>query len=274
MVLRRGDNGDTVKDLQRSLNRMGALLLVDGEFGPATEQAVADARAVLGLPGAAEVDDSLFEALTELPDPSPELTAPGVTFIAREEVSSPAEYRRRYKHPVWPTKESGITIGIGYDLRFKDRSSLEADWGGTLEPSVISRLAGACGTRGSADLLASVSDVEVPLAHAFHVFLSRMLPEHVGKTRRAYPQLDGLAAARRTALISLVFNRGPSFDGERRTEMRRIRQLLDMRDPEGVPAQLEAMTRLWHPIEEAGVIARRRREATLWRSGFTPLGLE
>jgi hypothetical protein len=274
MVLRRGDKSDEVKELQRSLNRMGALLLVDGDFGPATEQAVSEARSLLGLPDAAEADDSLSEALSAVHDPSPELTAPGVTFIAREEVTSPAEYRRRYKNPVWPTKDSGITIGIGYDLRFTSRAKLESDWGGTLDAPVISRLASVSGTRGSAERLESVKDVEVPLPHAVGVFLRRMLPEHIGKTRRSYPQLDDLPAARRTALISLVFNRGPSLDGDRRVEMRRIRQLLDSGRLDAVPEQLESMTRLWDPEKEGGVITRRRREATLWRSGFAPLHLE
>lgn len=274
MVLRPGDKSDAVKDLQRSLNRMGSLLLVDGKFGRGTEQAVFDAREILGLPSSAEADDSLLGALSQLPDPSPELTAAGVTFIAREEVSSPAEYRRKYKNPVWPSKNSGITIGIGYDLRFATRTTLEADWGGTLAASVITRLVAVTGTRGSAELLDSVRDLEVPLPHAVTVFLKRMLPEHVGRTRRAYPQLDDLPPARRTALISLVFNRGPSFNGESRFEMKRIRQLLDAGELDGVPEQLEAMTRLWDPETERGVIERRRREATLWQSGFGSLQLD
>jgi peptidoglycan hydrolase-like protein with peptidoglycan-binding domain len=274
MALRRGEKSAAVKELQRSLNRLGALLLVDGDFGGGTEQAVTDARAVLGLPGPGEADDSLLGALARVPDPSPELTAPGVTFIAREEVTSPAEYRRRYKNPVWPTADSGITIGIGYDLRFADRAKLEEDWGATLGTAIISRLAPVSGTRGSAELLASVRDVEVPLPHAVTVFLKRMLPEHVRKTRNAYPQLDSLPAARRTALISLVFNRGASFDGGRRREMKRIRELLDAGDTEAVPEQIESMIRLWNPQKEGGVIARRRREATLWRSGFGGLQLE
>jgi hypothetical protein len=75
-------------------------------------------------------------------------------------------------------------------------------------------------------------------------------------------------------LISLVFNRGASFDGDRRREMRRIRELLDAGMMDSVPEQLEAMTRLWDPAKEGGVIARRKREATLWRTGFNGLQLD
>ena len=36
MVLRNGDKGDAVKTLQRDLNKLGYMLLVDGDFGEAT----------------------------------------------------------------------------------------------------------------------------------------------------------------------------------------------------------------------------------------------
>jgi len=89
MVPRRGDQNDAVRHLQRALNKLGALLLLDGDFGPGTEAAVAEARVTLGRPGPAQADDDLLQALAALPEPSPELTAPGATFIGREEVSSP-----------------------------------------------------------------------------------------------------------------------------------------------------------------------------------------
>ena len=36
MLLTVGDSGDAVKALQRGLNKLGSILLVDGGFGPAT----------------------------------------------------------------------------------------------------------------------------------------------------------------------------------------------------------------------------------------------
>ena len=271
MLLKLRDKGEAVKDLQRGLNKLGALLLVDGDFGPGTETAVAEARVVLRRPGAPQADDDLQRALTELPEPSPELTAPGVTFIGREEGSSPAEYRRRYKHPEWPTADSGITIGIGYDLRFVNESKLKSDWGHLLPAETINRLVPVVGTRGTRDLLAKVADLEVPLSAAISVFLSRMMPEHLGHTRTSYPTLDTLPPARRTALISLVFNRGGELEGDRRREMKRMHELLAAGDLAAVADQFEAMERLWDPVKERGVIERRRREATLWRAGFPAL---
>jgi hypothetical protein len=174
---------------------------------------------------------------------------------------------------VWPTAPSGITIGIGYDLKFVDRAKLVSDWGEVLLPGVIDRLAAVSGVAGSPERLARVADVEVPLLVAVQVFLERMLPEHIGHTRTAYPTLDTLPPARRTALISLVFNRGNDLAGDRRREMKRIAELLAAGDLGPVAAELETMTRLWNPVAERGVIERRRREARLWRDGFEALQL-
>jgi putative peptidoglycan binding protein len=274
MLLKLRDKGDDVKDLQRGLNKLGSMLLVDGDFGPGTEAAVVDARVVLNRPGPPEADDALLQALVGASELSLELTGPGITFIGREEVSSPADYRRRFRHPVWPTDDSGITIGIGYDLRFVNAAKLQADWGDVLPTNTIARLVPALGTRGSDDLLAKVADIDVPLPEAIAVFLKRMMPEHVGNTRQAYPGLDDLSPARRTALISLVFNRGSDLEGDRRREMKQIRELLGAGDLDAIPAQFEAMERLWNPVTERGVIERRQREAVLWRDGFAALQLD
>jgi hypothetical protein len=252
VTLKLGDHGDAVKRLQRGLNKLGSLLLVDGDFGPITEAAVVDAHVVLKKPPRPHADDALLAALSRLRQPSRELTGPGVAFIGREEVSSPNDYRRRYKHPVWPTPNSGITIGIGYDLRFATETKLRADWSKVLPAATIDRLVPVLGTPGSPDRLAAVADVEVPLPAAVSVFLKRMLPEHVGHTRTAYPMLDTLPPPRRTALISLVFNRGGALEGDRRREMKRIRELLAARDFDAVAAQFESMVRLWDPVNEPG----------------------
>jgi hypothetical protein len=274
-MLTRGDKGEAVKDLQRGLNRLGSMLLVDGDFGPSTEAAVVDARGLFKLPAGVNADDALMSRLAGLPEPSVELTSSGVTFIAREEVSSPAQYRSRFSRPVWPTAPSGITIGIGYDLKFVNRAKLLADWSEVLSVGVIDRLAAVSGTAGSAEKVALVKDVEIPLLAAIRVFLGRMMPEHIGHTRQAFPVLDTLPAHRRTALISLVFNRGASLDpsDDRRREMRRIRDLLSTGELERIPEQFESMTRLWNPATEQGVIDRRRREAQIWRDGFAALQL-
>src|SRR6266850_166119 len=162
MILRLNDHGAPVKSLQRNLNKIGSILLVDGDFGPATRDAVLDARGALSLVAvdranaarAAEADDALQAALAAVPEPFPALGAAGVTFMARLEVGSARQYRQMHRHPEWPGESSGITIGIGYDLKFVTRGEFEADWAAV--PSAdVDRLVPAFGVTGSEALRTS-----------------------------------------------------------------------------------------------------------------------
>ena len=276
MVLRSGDRGDAVKALQRNLNKLGSMLLVDGDFGAGTRNAIVTARQLLSRPGPPEADDALQQAVAAAPDPCPPITAAGVTFIAREEVTDAASYQRKYRVPTLPTEKSGVTIGIGYDCQFVRRGELEADWGTLLPADAIAKLAGVLEKVGTAELVRSVSTVVVPLSAAMEVFAKRSLPKYLDKTRRIYPQLDdaALTAAQRTALVSLVYNRGNKLDGDRRVEMRTIRDLLAAGRVAEVADQFHLMTRLWNEATEGGLVRRRRAEAALWRSGFASQGLE
>jgi peptidoglycan hydrolase-like protein with peptidoglycan-binding domain len=276
MVLRDGDSGDSVKTLQRGLNRMGAMLLVDGDFGAGTRGAIMNARQELNRPGPPEADDDLQRAVAAVPDPFPPLTAAGMTFIAREEVSDAMVYQRRFQTPTCPPPPSGVTIGIGYDCRFVDRIEFRTDWGDVLPAIAVSRLEGVLGMPGTPEVLRPVATVVVPLAAAMQVFAKRTLPKVLALTRGIYPQIDDPAVtpAQRTALVSLVYNRGADLTGDRRREMRAIRDLLAVGRFDDVAAQLESMTRLWDPLRAGGLIQRRRDEATLWRSGFAAVQLD
>ena len=280
MVLRRGDSGEPVKSVQRGLNKLGAMLLIDGQFGRGTCDAVEHARVRLGRPGPAdEVEEALQAAIAAAPEPFPPLTAAGLTFIARAEVSDLATYRTKYQAPCAPPRPSGITIGIGYDCAFVTPTELRADWEQALPAATIERLFPVCGKEGSAQLCELVKDVVVPLDAAITVFARRSLEQFVNRTRVIYPQLDTLTPARRTALVSLVYNRGTRLTDkdparEERREMRVIRDLLAAGAQDAVAAQFESMTRLWDPAKTPGLIRRRREEATLWQQGFAALQLE
>jgi putative peptidoglycan binding protein len=282
MILRLNDHGEPVKRLQRNLNKIGSILLVDGDFGPGTRDAVVASRTSVAMVnratavGAADpgvADEALQEALAAAPDPFPrQITAAGGTFIARLEVGSPRQYRSMYCHPEWPGEQSGITIGIGYDLRFVTRAEFEADWAGCVSPATIDRLTRVLGVPGSASLRQTVVDLNFPLDAAMKVFRERTLPEFLNKTRSIYPQVDRLSAARATALVSLVYNRGASLEGDRRREMRAIRDRLASGDHDAVAGEIDAMERLWDPT--SGLVKRRHDEAKLWRAGFAALQLE
>jgi putative chitinase len=56
VLAKRGDNSNYVKDLQGMLINKGAKIKADGAFGPATEQAVKDFQARVGLPVTGVID--------------------------------------------------------------------------------------------------------------------------------------------------------------------------------------------------------------------------
>ena len=275
MLLRLGNSGDAVKIFQRGLNKLGALLLIDGDFGPLTRDSVLDGCVTLGRPASPDASDEFQLAVQQRPDPFPAITAAGATFIARAEVSGPREYRRKYTNPVWPSATSGITIGIGYDLQFVESARIRADWRDHLPGSTVTALAKLAGKVGSKSLLKTVQDLEVPLRAAMSVFVSRTLPVYLDQTRSVYPQLDALPPHRRTALVSLIYNRGMRLTDrnstkEDRREMRRIRDLLADDDLDEVAVEFDSMARLW---TLPGLVQRRHDEARLWRSGFESLQL-
>lgn len=275
MLLRQGARGENVKALQRALNKVGELVLVDGGFGAGTAQAVSAARVTLGLPGPAEADDTFQSALQAVPDPFPPITAAGMTFIAREEVSDGTTYRKKFQRPCLPPFPSGVTIGIGYDCRFADRAQLESDWQGVLSSQAVDLLEPALGIPGTLFLCERAAAVNISLGDAMRVFAARSLPKYFELTRRIYPAVadQSLNAAQRTALVSLVYNRGTDLSGDRRREMLTIQSLLQNGQLADVPQQFESMTRLWLNVAN-GLVKRRRAEALLWQSGFGALQLD
>jgi D-alanyl-D-alanine carboxypeptidase (penicillin-binding protein 5/6) len=73
-MLRPGDSGQAVEDLQRRLNAMldpSPLLSVDGDFGPATRQAVARFQESQGLESTGLADIATIEALGREPEGAP-----------------------------------------------------------------------------------------------------------------------------------------------------------------------------------------------------------
>src|SRR5690606_25984011 len=153
-VLKRGDrdrDGERrVARLQCLLNRIGGLLVPDGDFGGGTEAAVFFAQRLAGQPPDGRANAALLRWLAEQPLPTDLVSVDGATLIARYEVASLSLYEQRYLRPIKPSSASGITIGVGYDLRFNARTRFEADWA-ELPAATLARLAPFCRKAGSAE---------------------------------------------------------------------------------------------------------------------------
>lgn len=185
--------------------------------------------------------------------------------IIEFEVTSEALYNRRYLHPIWPGGDSGVTVGIGYDLGFNSRETIIRDWTGEVNlnfVSLMADLAGVTGERAKAKCTGLVKNITVPYSAAINVFTEKTLPRYYKMALNTYPGLDELNADTQGAIVSLVYNRGTKLTGERRTEMNDLVSLIALKDYAGISDAILRMKRLWGS-ELQGLITRREVEAAL-----------
>lgn len=170
----------------------------------------------------------------------------------------------------WPGESSGITIGIGYDIGFVTPEQLEEDWSPFLSSDEIERLKTAIDVSGEAahQIASKFSDIRIKRADAEEVFKNRTLPLYSARTEKAFPGVDQLPANAQGALVSLIFNRGEGMNGDRRKEMRAVRDAVAEGDLQEIADQIRAMKRLWDPNKMGGLIKRRDAEADLVESAI------
>lgn len=171
--------------------------------------------------------------------------------------------------PSWPGGNSGITIGVGYDLGYITVDNFESDWGPFLIRNHLLRLRVCVGKRGiwARNRVGQFSDIRIRRGDSEQIFQKRSLPLYALKTELAFPGVEQLPAGAQTALISLVYNRGTSMEGERRREMRAIQAAVPRRDLKEIANQLRKMKRLWIGKGLDGLLRRREAEAVLVESG-------
>lgn len=185
--------------------------------------------------------------------------------IIEYEVSSEEIYNKKYQKPIYPGGDSGVTIGIGYDVGFNTKTQIDADWRGKISDVDLELLKTAAGAKGdkAKNMIAGLKSITVPFAAAREVFYVSTLPRYAKDTRGAYPGIENLPADAQGALLSLVYNRGASLTGDRRKEMKAIVALVAAKDLNGIAAQITAMKRLWDKNKLPGLHARRDDEAKL-----------
>jgi len=217
--------------------------------------------------------------------------------IVRHETGGRDYYERVYKaRPVWPAGSSGLTIGFGYDLGYQpSRQAFASDWSGLLPSPHIDMLAEAVGLRAVEPdrqqkvdrikaLLRSLVDagVRIPWEPSETVFRKVTLPRYAALTSHALPGSERLSEDCFGALVSLTFNRGPSYGREqtpgdaldRYREMRAIKLALGEGDIDRIPGLIRDMKRIWKGTAiEAEMSRRRENEARLFEEGLVPMVL-
>lgn len=220
-------------------------------------------------------------------DPASSLSVPNLTneeitklvspearqMVIGYEVTSQNEYERKYAGPLAPAGDSGITIGIGYDVGYVTEDQLANNWGGLLPDATIARLKRAVGVKGDGAraMLGDLRDIRVPWDAAVAAFERATIPRFGRLVLGLFPNAKELHPHSFGALFSLVYNRGTSLQGERRQEMRNIRDYMAAREFEKIPNEFRAMKRLWSDSGLPALQMRRDAEAAMFERGLASM---
>jgi len=191
--------------------------------------------------------------------------------IIQHEVGGRAYYEKKLQAPIWAGGESGVTIGMGYDLGFNSEKQFMADWSGAINLNFINALRPTIGIKGpqaKAMLKGEILNVRIPYNTAYEVFVKSSLPRYYAMTKKIYPNMDLLNNDTKGALVSVVYNRGNRLEGDSRAEMRAIVDLIAKQDYEGIAEQIEKSKRLWENRGLDGLVVRRESEADLIRESI------
>lgn len=232
--------------------------------GPAVQETRTSVAEVL-VPAIVDVREIVEEALPPttgaLSPPSPA----AVALIVRYEISSPAYYVKRLQRPVWPGGASGVTWGVGYDGGHQTRQRIAGDWAEHPAAAELSTTAGIVGQRARV-VLPAYRHIVTPLEIAQSVFRDSTLPEYHALAARAFRDgWDHLPPDAQGSLTATVYNRGAGMTGERRREMRVLRdECVPNGDIACMVVQFRSMCRIWRGTTvEAGLCARYEATARL-----------
>ena len=194
-----------------------------------------------------------------------------IELIIQHEVGGRAYYDKKLQAPIWAGGESGVTIGMGYDLGYNTEKQFMLDWSGVINLNYINALRPTIGIKGpqaKAMLKGEILNVRIPYNTAYEVFVKSSLPRYYAMTKKIYPNMDLLNDDTKGALVSVVYNRGNKLEGDSRAEMRAIVDLIAKQDYEGIAEQIEKSKRLWENRGLDGLVVRRESEADLIRESI------
>lgn len=221
-----------------------------------------------------------------------QLSKKSIDAIIAFEVTSPEYYTKKYQNPTWPGGDSGVTIGIGYDLGMNSRQQIINDWTGLVNPnyiSVMASIAGVTGLNAKRKLAnAVVRAVNIPFSAAYNVFVNKTLPRFCKAALAAFPGLDKLNPDTQGAIVSLVYNRGNrtkdiDTKAHDREEMRDLITAIANADYPTIATEIKSMKRLWDGVPDydgdkeqkvAGLMDRRELEGNIVLNSITDTALQ
>jgi hypothetical protein len=200
------------------------------------------------------------------------LSKKSLDLILEFEVGGGENYYNKFlKNPAWPEGQSGVTIGVGYDLGYVNKAEFSQDWKG-LPKETFDRLYKVVGIKGynAKNLIRGLKDITIPWDLALKVFNNKTVTKFYNLTKQTFPNFDNLPEDAKGGLVSLVFNRGAALEGDRRREMKLIRDgmkitnTFDQKALTFIANQIRNMKRIWIGGSiEKGMSRRRDAEAKL-----------
>jgi hypothetical protein len=200
------------------------------------------------------------------------LSKKSLDLILEFEVGGGENYYNKFlKSPAWPGEQSGVTIGVGYDLGYVNKAEFSEDWK-DLPKDIFDRLYKVVGIKGynAKNLIRGLKDISIPWELSLKVFNNKTVTKFYNLTKQTFPNFDNLPEDAKGGLVSLVFNRGNSLEGDRRREMKLIRdgmKLVSVYDQKAlsfIANQIRKMKRIWVGGSiEKGMSRRRDAEAKL-----------
>jgi len=200
------------------------------------------------------------------------LSKKSLDLILEFEVGGGENYYNKFlKSPAWPGEQSGVTIGVGYDLGYVNKAEFSEDWK-DLPKDIFDRLYKVVGIKGynAKNLIRGLKDISIPWELSLKVFNNKTVTKFYNLTKQTFPNFDNLPEDAKGGLVSLVFNRGNSLEGDRRREMKLIRdgmKLVSVYDQKAlsfIANQIRKMKRIWIGGSiEKGMSRRRDAEAKL-----------
>ena len=200
------------------------------------------------------------------------LSKKSLDLILEFEVGGGENYYNKFlKNPAWPGEQSGVTIGVGYDLGYVNKTEFSEDWK-DLPKETFDRLYKVVGIKGynTKNLIRGLKDITIPWELALKVFNNKTVTKFWNLTKQTFPNFDNLPEDAKGGLVSLVFNRGAALEGDRRREMKLIRDgmklvsVYDQKSLSFIANQIRNMKRIWAGGSiEKGMNRRRDAEAKL-----------
>ncbi|WP_421157635.1 pesticin C-terminus-like muramidase [Aeromonas dhakensis] len=164
-------------------------------------------------------------------------------------------------------QSSGVTIGYGYDLGQQESSSARTMLSDYYTAEQVERLLTAIGKKGdnARAIVHELSDISIDKDRALDMAM-RLKERYCQVVVNTYPQAINLPPDSAGAILSLVYNRGPSLKKPKigdpidsRREMREIGDDFSKGNIKNIPARLRSMRRLW--ANQRGLRDRREGEA-------------